>query len=178
MVQVHPGPPISSRKPKRTSEPPPVGNRTDRACAWVVEHVHWLPPFSLLSMTRSSMSRNPAPQAGKPGASPGRVAHSNFHSSASIEVMQQTFNLPSTEHSRGGGPTFSGSRTGPARRDRFESGSSCGCGMGSISSGFRQFPLSTICSGLAEQSCTCLVSRMRPGRHRQPDPFLHAHFQC
>lgn len=27
------------------------------------------------------------------------------------------------------------------------------------------------CSGLAEQSCTRLVSGTRPGRHRQPDPF-------
>lgn len=54
-------------------------------------------------MTRSSMSRKPVSQAGKPGASPGRVA---TLSSASIEVMQQAFNLLSTEHSRGGGPLF------------------------------------------------------------------------
>lgn len=46
------------------------------------------------------MSRKPVSQTGKPGASPGRVAIPP----ASIEVMQQTFNLLSTEHSRGGGP--------------------------------------------------------------------------
>jgi hypothetical protein len=61
-------------------------------------------------------------------------------------VMQQTFNLLSTEHSRGGGPIFSGSRTGPACRDCFESRSFRIRGMGSMPSGFRQFH-----SGLADQ---------------------------
>ena len=62
-----------------------------------------------------------------------------FYSSASIEVMQQAFNLLSTEHSRGGGPIFSGSRTGRARRDCFESRSFRIRGMGSMPSDFRQF---------------------------------------
>ena len=87
------------RKPKRTREPPPVGSRMDlRTCAGCGA----CPLASaIFPMTRSSMSRNPVSQTGKSGASPERVANS---SPASIEVMQQAFNLLSTEHYRGGGP--------------------------------------------------------------------------
>ena len=148
MVQVHPGPPIPSGKPKRTSEPPPVGSRTDRLCVGCGA----CPLASaILSMTRSSMSRNPAPQAGKPGASPGRVAihatiFKNRSTSASIEVMQQTFNLLSTEHSRGGGPFLLRKPNRTSAPGLFRKQIVPRCGMGSISSGFRQFR-----AGLAEQ---------------------------
>ena len=34
-----------ARKPKRTSEPPPVGSRMDLRPTQIVGHVHCLPPF-------------------------------------------------------------------------------------------------------------------------------------
>lgn len=43
-MQIHPGLPVSWR-PKRTSVPPPVGNRMNPQTR-VVEHVHWSPLFS------------------------------------------------------------------------------------------------------------------------------------
>src|SRR5688572_21795054 len=104
MVQVHPGPPIFQRKPKRTSEPPPVGSRLDlRRC-------DGCGACPLASATFSSFNdpffyeSETCPSSRKTGCESRTGCH--FPSPASIEVMHQTFNLSSTEHSRGGGPLF------------------------------------------------------------------------